>query len=107
MLYFWLVLLGLIWIATIWVGGRMAWGKGRSELLGGLIAALVPFIGLAIVWALPANEPARTLRQGAIEQHDRAEEEAALDTRDAQVRQSKQSQRSRRSHRRGRQRSAR
>lgn len=98
MLYFWLVLLVLVWAATIWVGTRIAWAKGRSQLLGGLIAALLPFVGLAVMWALPAREPARTLREAAVEQHERAEQAEALERRDAE----EQTHRRRRSRRGGR-----
>jgi hypothetical protein len=96
MLYFWAVLLVLLWGVTVWLGARLAWNKGRSQLLGGLIALLLPIIGLGIVCALPPKEPSRTLRAAAIAEHDREEQVESLEQRDEQARRSDRSRRQRR-----------
>jgi hypothetical protein len=96
MLYFWAVLLVLLWSVTVWLGARLSWSKGRSQLLGGLIALVLPFIGLAIVWVLPSREPGRTLRGAAVAEHDRQEQVESLEQRDEEARRSERSRRRRR-----------
>lgn len=100
MLYFWAVLLLIVWAVTIWLGARLAWNKGRSQLLGGLIALVLPFLGLAIVWALPRREPRSTLRSAAVQEHDRQEQIDSLEERDQEARRSSRRRRSRRAARR-------
>ena len=89
MTYLAVLLVLLLWAATIWMGARMAWNRGRSTWLGGGIAAALPFVGLLVVSLLPRNDEQATLRTAAMQQQERREEITALEERDSEHRRSR------------------
>jgi hypothetical protein len=88
MLYALALALIIAWVGLAWLGGVLAWNRGRSRWLGIAIALVLPVIGLAIVYVLPPNDEQMILRRAAREQHDQVQESEALEERDAAHRRS-------------------
>ena len=86
------------WLALAWLGGVMAWNRGRSRWLGIAIALVLPVLGLIVIRLLPAKEDAAVMHAATRDQHDQVQQAEALEQRDAEERRSRH--RSRRNERR-------
>lgn len=75
------------WLGLAWLGGVLAWNRGRSRWLG-FALGLVPVVGLIAAYMLPPDDEATIMRRATREQHDHLREGEALEERDAAHRRS-------------------